>query len=314
MPSSSFGAAQSPLARIIPRGGAGLRARNLPFVVFLGLIVLTAFLAARLTWQFLAPPDFTAAASGVESAADQGAQGHDRNDRAARIASAHLFGMASAAAAQSAEVNAPKTSLDLTLLGVAAGGDGFPSQAIISNGGNQNQHTYGVGAKLPGGAIIHGIQPDRVVIAHNGRLESLPLPKAGTSILAKQMHFGNGDNQSSVLQTQGGTQRTMNVPPGLRQQLEQHPRRIGDYMRMQPYSAHGKMKGYRVYPGKEPALFQNSGLKPGDVITHVNGVSLTSNAGAMKAMAQLRHAKGTLRLEVLRHGKPVHVTVNLPGG
>lgn len=309
MPSPPLSSTQATLARFLPRAKAYLGGRRLPFLVFLGLMVLVAFLAAHLTWQFLAPPDFIAGTGTESPAATPGGQA-GRENRVARITGAHLFGVANATAPQATAVNAPRTSLDLTLLGVAAGGGGFPSQAIIANGSNQNQHTYGVGATLPGGAVIHGIHSDRVVIAHNGRLESLSLPRVGTSILAAQMSFGNG--------TGGGISRqagdAASISPAVRRQIEQHPQQLMQIMKIQPYAAHGKMEGYRVYPGEQPALFHHAGLEPGDVITQVNGVSLTSNAGAMKAMAELRHAKGTVQLVVMRHGKPVHLSVNFSGG
>lgn len=298
---------QAALLRVKPGAGTLLGGRRVPFLVFLGLVVLIAYLAARLSWQFLAPGAVTgssvAATTGPRSGGATG--GHSP---VAHIQSAHLFGIAGAASAQASAANAPKTSLDLTLLGVAAGAGQFPSQAIIANGSNQNQHTYSVGATLPGGAVIRAIEADRVVIAHNGRLESLPLPKAGTSILAANMHFGGG-NHSSV---QGSHQ--MSVSPQLRQQVEQNPNKLLEFMRVQPYAAKGKMQGYRVYPGKKPALFHQSGLQPGDVIIKVDGVSLTGNASAMQAMAKLRHAQGPVQLDLLRHGKPVHITVNLSGG
>lgn len=298
---------QTTLLRVKPRAGALLGGRRVPFLVFLGLIVLVAYLAARLSWQFLAP-GATAGSTGVAGTATRTASGTSGRNPVAHIQSAHLFGIAGASSAQASAVNAPKTSLDLTLLGVAAGAGQFPSQAIIANGSNQNQHTYSVGATLPGGAVIRTIEADRVVIAHNGRLESLPLPKAGTSILAANMHFGGG-NHSSVQPS-----HQMAVSPQLRQQVEQHPQKLLEFMRIQPYADKGKMQGYRVYPGKKPALFHQSGLQPGDVITAVNGVSLTDNASAMQAMAQLRHAQGPVQLDLLRHGKPMHITVNLSGG
>ncbi len=307
MPQSPLTTIQTGLMRAKPTAGKLLGGRRLPFLVFLGLVVLIAYLAARLSWQFLTPGvamNTPAAPAGIRRAEGQGGG----TGPVQQIQSAHLFGVASGSAATQAAVNAPTTSLDLTLLGVAAGAGQFPSQAIIANGSNQNQHTYSVGATLPGGAVIRTIEADRVVIAHNGRLESLPLPKAGTSILAANMQFGNGNNSS----VQRGHQ--VSVSPQLRQQVERHPQSLMEFMRIQPYAAKGKMRGYRVFPGKKPALFHRSGLQSGDIITKVNGLSLTNNASAMQAMAQLRHAKGAVELDVLRHGKPVHVTVNLSGG
>lgn len=298
---------QTGLLRAKPKAGKLLGGRRVPVLIFLGLVVLIAYLAARLSWQFIAP-EAAAGSSAVSTRTPRTAGSRTGHDPVNRIQSAHLFGVAGHSASTQAAVNAPKTSLDLTLLGVAAGAGQFPSQAIIANGSNQNQHTYAVGATLPGGAVIRDIEADRVVIAHNGRLESLPLPKTGTSILATNMHFGNG----SVSRTQPA--RRVSVSPQLRQQVEQHPQKLLEFMRLQPYAAKGKMRGYRVFPGKNPALFHQSGLQPGDVITKVNGVSLTNNASAMQAMARLRHAQGSVRVEVLRHGKPMHITINLSGG
>ena len=307
MPQSPLTTIQTTLMRVKPKAGTLPGGRRVPILVFLGLVVLIAYLAARLSWQFLAPAA-AAGSAGVSSGMPRIAGSQAGHDPVNQIRSAHLFGVAEDTAATQAAVNAPKTSLDLTLLGVAAGAGQFPSQAIIANGSNQNQHTYSVGATLPGGAVIRNIEADRVVIAHNGRLESLPLPKAGTSILAASMHFGGG-NHSSIQRS-----HQMSVSPQLRQQVEQHPQKLLEFMRIQPYAAKGKMQGYRVFPGQNPALFRQSGLQPGDVITQVNGISLTNNASAMQAMAQLRHARGTVELDVLRHGKPMHVTVNLSGG
>ncbi len=304
---------QAMLLRVKPGAESLLGGRRGPFLVFLGLVVLIAYLAARLSWQFMAP-GATAGPATASISTPRTAGSQNGHNPASQIQSAHLFGVSQQSATTQAAVNAPKTSLDLTLLGVAAGPEQFPSQAIIANGSNQDQHTYSIGATLPGGAVIRNIEADRVVIAHNGRLESLPLPKAGTSILAANMHFGSGNHSSIGQQASIQQPHQLSVTPQMRQQVEQHPQTLMEFMRIQPYAAKGKMRGYRVFPGKNASLFHQSGLQPGDVITKVNGLSLTNNASAMQAMAQLRHAKGAVELDVLRHGKPMHVTVNLSGG
>lgn len=290
-----------------PGAKAFLSGRRAPFLLFMGLIVLLAYLAARLSWQFAAPPAIPAA-NGANQTSGRGPSASAVHHRVADITSAHLFGVSSRTATPQSIANVPKTSLDLTLLGTAAGPKDFPSQAIIASGGNQNQKTYAVGSALPGGAVIHDILSDKVVIAHDGRLESLVLPKAGTSILARNMHFGGG-NQSSPHQT-----AQLPVSGQQRRLLERHPQRLLQFMHLHPYASHGHMEGYRVSPGRNSKLFRQSGLQPGDVITRVNGISLTNNNGAMQAMDQLRHAQGSVQLSILRHGKRMQLTVNLSGG
>jgi len=298
------------LSRALPAISREMRGRRLPFAAFLGLLVLAGYLAAHLTWQFMP------AGTGTEGAAARAplrpAPGQSpQHGPAADIAAAHLFGTAAASSAEPSAVDAPETSLDLTLLGVAAGSSGAPSQAIISSGSSGHQDTYGVGAKLPGGALIRRILPDRVVIAHNGRLESLRLPVAGTSILASNMSFGNGGGRSGAGKQQ---HRAPPSPAQVRKKIESNPKSLSDYMRLRPYAKKGHLEGYRVYPGKFPALFRKTGLRPGDIVTKVNGIDLDNPKANMRAISQIKNAKGPVHLVVQRGGKSVQVTVNIPGG
>ena len=314
MPPPSLNLFQATLKRALPALSTQLGGRWLPFVIFLILVVLMAWLAAHLSWQFATSP--TVAGTSIAPTASAGEENTEGEDnRVARITAAHLFGTAKASGSNAAVVDVPKTSLDLSLLGVAAGNQNIPSQAIIASGSNRNQHTYAVGASLPGGAIVHDILADRVVIAYDGRLESLSLPEPGTSILAANLHFGNGSgNGSRALIAPHPRQFSLPFSPQLRRQIEKHPQTLSHYLRMRPYSANGKLEGYRVYPGSQPELFERSGLQPGDVITRINGIALDSGMGTMKAMAQLRQGHGTVQLNVKRNGQPVHITLHLPGG
>lgn len=307
------------MTRALPGASRALRGRWLPYGVFLGFLVLAGYMAAHLTWQFAGGGGGQAASAPASPAHRPGGNQPDQGP-ADKVAAAHLFGTASAKSRRQAAADAPETSLDLSLLGVAAGTSGAPSQAIISSGSNGQQDTYAVGATLPGGAVIRQILPDRVVIAHDGRLESLRLPVVGTSLLAAHMSFGNG--QGSV-DTGGGKKSGgkagPSAPPGpspakLRHELKNNPKSVSDYMRLRPYAKGGHLKGYRVYPGKFPKLFQNSGLKPGDIVTQVNGIDLDNPKANMRAMSQIKKANGPVHLVVQRGGKSVHVTVQIPGG
>lgn len=305
---------QSGFRRAMPALSGRAGRKYLPLAVFGGLIVLAAWLGARLSWQFAAPPSVAGASVMPGPGAAAAGPGMRTPDNPiAGITKAHLFGAANASA-QTAVADAPKTSLDLTLLGVAAGGKGFPSEAIIASGNNLEQHTYAIGASLPGGAIVRDIFPDRVVIAHDGRLESLPLPRAGTSIIAAHMQFDSGNAALNTGYTPRPVNRGVYFPSRLRQQIEQHPQNLSNFMRIRPYAANGKLVGYQVYPGRQPALFQRAGLEPGDIITRVDGIPLDNNADTMRALAKLRNARGNLQIVVRRQGRPVQITLNIPGG
>ncbi|MGH8428677.1 MAG: type II secretion system protein GspC [Gammaproteobacteria bacterium] len=301
MPDNSFASLGASLQRALP---ASTRTRLLkwaPWILFVGLLVLAAWLAALLTWQF------------IPSASDSGQVAAHANvpvmqrtsgpAPAEQIVAAHLFGTAAAPTGQAGGENAPETSLDLNLIGVAAASGGTASQAIIASGTTHEETTYPVGATLPGGAIIHEILPDRVILAHAGRLETLRLPVTGTSILAAGMDFGTGNDA-------GG------VPPGFENSLNlltQHPQTVAQFLHFAPYVKRGHIEGYEVYPGSNPELFNQSGLQSGDVVISVNGAKLDNPGRSMQAMEQLRAARGPVHLVVLRRGQPMNITIN-PGG
>jgi general secretion pathway protein C len=298
----STGNASVNLNQLLPPAARARAARWAPFLLFLGLLVLCGYVAARLSWQFAAPPP--GYSQGANNGASPGARTAQSETPGAKIVAAHLFGAANAPGASVAARNAPETSLNLSLAGVAAASAGSSSYAIITN--NNTEHTYGVGAKLPDDALIRNILSDRVVIAHNGHLETLRLPNLGTAALAAPANAGPGANR--------GHKRAPLVSKGFREQVASHPKSIAQYMQLRPYEKNGHLMGYRVYPGKKPQLFKKAGLQPGDIVTSVNGVTLNAPGASLKAMRELHQARGPVRLEILRKGHHMSVTINAGGG
>lgn len=301
----SSGTASSPFAsleRAVPAPVRARLARYAPFLLFLGLLVLCGYLAARLSWQFAAPA-VTAPATqpGGNSSEIAGVTADTPGNT---IVSAHLFGRANAPSSTVAARNAPETTLDFTLAGVAAGNPDSLSYAIITNGSNRGKDTYAVGAQLPGGAEIRNILPDRVVIAHNGRLETLRLPWADLSNLKPSEGTSSAGERNT---------HPSRISQGVTEQLQSHPHSLMDYIRIRPYMQDKKLVGVSVYPGKKPRLFRKSGLQPGDIITSVNGITLSSRANSAKAMDELRNSEGPVQLSILRKGHHITVTIN-PGG
>src|SRR5271156_4845719 len=92
----------------------------------------------------------------------------------AAITNAHLFGAAPSAKQDGA--NAPQTNIPLVLTGTIAGNDPQNGLAILGQTA-QTAKVYAVGDNVPGGAKLHSVYSDRVVIERDGQLESLALPR-----------------------------------------------------------------------------------------------------------------------------------------
>lgn len=104
---------------------------------------------------------------------------------------------------------------------------------------------------------------------------------------------------------------TANEPVDLnevRNQLAENPMSIQDFIRPSPAIKNGKVIGYRVNPSKNKAAFRATGLSSGDIVTKVNGISITSPE-AMQALNQLKSAT-SLQITVLRYGREQTIPIN----
>ena len=94
----------------------------------------------------------------------------------ASIANAHLFEAPPIAAPAQDATNAPQSSLPLVLVGIISADDPQNGLAILGENAAAAK-VYAVGDNVPGGAKLHSVLSDRVVIERNGALESLMLPR-----------------------------------------------------------------------------------------------------------------------------------------
>lgn len=82
--------------------------------------------------------------------------------------------------------------------------------------------------------------------------------------------------------------------------------RLLDVMVASPARVEGQMKGFRVNPGKNMELFEQTGLMAGDIVTEVNGIPLDDMPSGIKALQNISKASD-IQLKVLRAGSTVTV-------
>jgi general secretion pathway protein C len=212
----------------------------------------------------------------------------------AAITNAHLFGAAPPPKQDGA--NAPQTSIPLVLTGTIAGNDPQNGLAILGQTA-QTAKVYAVGDNVPGGAKLHSVYSDRVVIDRDGQLESLALPR--------QLNAGNAPPPSSAaLQGDNSSIERM------RRMITEQPGLLADVMRPQPVMDHGRMNGFRVYPGRDRTAFMRLGLRPGDQVTAINGTPLDDRDRG----EQILHTLGTsseAHVTVIRNGQPQDLVLNI---
>jgi general secretion pathway protein C len=206
----------------------------------------------------------------------------------ATVVNAHLFGVAG----EQNGGDAPQTTMPLVLAGVIADKDPAKGQAIIGESAAAAK-LIGVGATISGGARLNSVYDDRVLIDRNGRLETLMLPRT-----APQGRPVGLPPSRMAPQASAARENSAAVLAGL--------------VRVQPVFNQGKLSGYRIFPGgsRGSSTFTQLGLRPGDLITAVNGTPLDDAARAMEVMQTLSSSASAM-VTVSRNGQNQEVNLNL---
>jgi len=269
----------------------------LPAWISFLLVVLIAWRLAELFWSLVPAPasgDLVATPASVASASIGNSSATDVNG----IANAHIFGIAdqqdTSATPAVAVVEADRdTRLNLSLKGTIASPEPEKAAAIIADSG-KDEKVYTIGAAVTGGAKLHAVYPDHVVLNENGVLTNLKLPKefpAGPSMPVRRDNpAANG--AADIQETQS-----------IQSVLAQNVANLSDVIRPTPYFVDGQQQGYRVYPGRNRAQFSALGLRPGDLIKDIDGQALSDPAQAMQIFQSLGSAD-QVSVTVERDGQP----------
>jgi general secretion pathway protein C len=222
-----------------------------------------------------------------------------------RLIAAELFGSPSAPAEESQSLDeAPDTRLSLTLLGILAGDD-TDSRALIGKSGGEEK-PYAIGDTVISGVTLRSIFADRVILSRAGKLETLRLNKDAPS--SAQAVAARNATAASVSTTSADTGQMLSQ---IRQQIMSDPTKASNYLRVQPATVGGQQRGYRIYPGREREAFQQIGLRPGDLVTAVNGVQLDDNQKALQLLGDLSQANAvTLTIERGGQVQTLNLTLN----
>jgi len=238
--------------------------------------------------------DLAGAGRRVSAAAPVHAAGASHALDLAAITNAHLFGAAPPPKQDGA--NAPQTSIPLVLTGTIAGNDPQNGLAILGQNA-QSAKVYAVGDSVPGGAKLHSVYSDRVVIERDGQLESLQLPR--------QLNAGNAPPPSAAaLQGENSSIERM------RRMISEQPGLLADVMRPQPVMDHGRMNGFRVYPGRDRMAFMRLGLRPGDQVTAINGTPLDDRDRGEQILHTLS-SSSEAHVTVIRGGQQQDLVLNI---
>jgi general secretion pathway protein C len=248
------------------------------------------------------------------------------NGSAQYIIEQFLFGKVSVTnnnnTAQQSKVinNAPETRLSINLTGiVAVSNDDKAGVAIIESQGRQVSYLAEEVIQGTRGKVSQ-ILPDRVILSVNGRFETLMLDgldftkTVSMPILAArdepeigpQLQLAQSDQQIDATADPEVKEALIET----REELLEEPGKLFDYIRVSQAMSDGELIGYRLSPGKEPALFKQMGLQNNDLAIAINGYQLTDLKQAMSAINELRNSTDA-NITIERDGEQIDVQFSL---
>jgi len=283
-----------------PEQWAAKASTHLPFWTSLVFAILIGYYVAKIVWLLYpsaeeiswSPPPVTSAGSNVaRSAGEQAYQS---------IVDSHLFGTANANSAPAVVEetdDAPDTRLNLKLRATVSAEDQAIAHAIIADGSGK-ENVFFVGDSIPGGATLHRVHTDRVILNRGGVLEALRLPKEfdGKS-------SSGGKRSSSVRTSRSASPRSVQTL------ISKNVANFSEIIRPQPFMPNGQLKGYRVFPGRNRQQFIALGLRPGDLVTEINGVALNNPAQGMEIFRSLSESS-QVSVTVERNGKSQTISLD----
>ena len=189
------------------------------------------------------------------------------------------------------------SNIPLVLTGIIAGNDPQNGLAILGQT-PQTAKVYAVGDNVPGGAKLHSVYSDRVVIDRNGQLESLALPR--------QVNAGNAPPPSAAV-LQGDNPQIERMRRMITEQPGLHGRRHA------PAAGHattGEHERLSRLSGPQPQAFMRLGLRPGDLVTAINGTPLDDRDRGEQILRTLG-SSSEAHVTVMRNGQQQDLTLNI---
>jgi general secretion pathway protein C len=271
--------------------------QKLPNIVLLLLAALLAYQLALFSWSLLSVEKPAVQWSIPEITGLNSANNIDRD----KLNGLYLFGKSAAPVARPKKKLLPETmsatKLNLTLAGVVAASDPLYSSAIIGNNGKQD--SYFINSKIEGtSASIYEIYENHVVLDENGIYQILMLDGLET------------DNEISLIETPTQATATQEIDLD-RSEILKDPSKLTNYINISPVREGSKIKGYRLTPGRDPALFEQAGLESGDLVVELNGVDLTNMAESMSLMQEFP-TMTEISLTVDRDGQLYELYFSIP--
>lgn len=214
-------------------------------------------------------------------------------------------------AEKSGDEPVPNT-LGLKLLGTMIGTHPSATFASVYEGAAHRTRSIWLGGDIQGAQVL-SIERTRVLLLNLGRVEYIsptatdaappPMePRAATPPAA------SGAKPAIDVRQVGP--RSYEVSRGDLDKVLANPSELMMQARLVPAYRDGKSQGFKMFSIRPDSLYSRLGLRNGDVLQRINGLSLDSVERGLEAYQKMRESP-RLELDVERNGQPMRLTYSV---
>jgi general secretion pathway protein C len=185
-----------------------------------------------------------------------------------------------------------KSQLPVTLLGTFAASVPALSRATLLDKEKNETLVVGVGDQIKSVALVTRIERRRVVLTENGAPRELTIGDDESAPPSVQR--ANARRRAPARAARSPIRRTESGIAVSREDVQQTIRNPGDLLsqaRVLPKFEDGKMVGVQVNGIQPGSIFEELGLREGDVITQFNGITIDSPLENAKIMQELANGR-----------------------
>lgn len=242
-----------------------------------------------------------------------------------------------------AEGEYPLSELDVTLTGTTVATSSQWSMAMVIDRKSSGTLLLQEGDRIIDDAELVKIERDRIVIRRNGQLEQIDLESEGKAAAKNPARYTppkratptplgsskpiNLSDAGSAPAAKGGNDKFADIKKGIEKvkdneyavdrnvlsQVLTNPDKFKDGTQVRPNYKNGKPNGFRLSGMKAGSPLYDIGLRPGDVITAVNGTNLDSPNKALQLYQKMGNLNGlnNVTVTVERGGKSQNLSYKL---
>ena len=211
------------------------------------------------------------------------------------------------------EFGARESGLSLKLVGIIASTDDGLGSVVIE--GRNGQTIYSVGEELPvsGTVILVKVAAKQVVLDNNGTYELLTLFEdnglsKALAVAPTTLDVSATEGEAATVRI--NTQETIELAAGYRDEFYDNPQSLARIVSLEAVWGSDGIKGYRVTPGLDANQFRSLGFQSGDIVTAVNGLTLSDPTNTMQLYQWMRDAT-EVTFNIERDGGAVIISVSL---